>query len=306
MKKALVLGIGLSLCLPMAACDLTRFTANSSANMFVRAGGNVERHWDPDLVGDGLPGSIMTLEGVYSVVPDNEPLGITVARAYSSYAFGWVENEAEIADLEGDIDRVDELNGRARLLYERARNIAIHHLRMRDAGIDDAIHAGAPALRDYLAAHYTQPEHAPLLFWAGYSWASAINVARTDPAMILNLPTARAFVDAAVACDESYFHYAGVVFQAVLESTFAEAMGGHPEHGRELFEHALTGTERHFFTVQFNYARVYAVNTGNRALFISLLREIIDGGDPEEGTRLANRLVRRRAIRLLGRVDELF
>jgi hypothetical protein len=274
--------------------------------MFTRAGGSVERHWDPDLVGAGLPGSIMTLEGVYSIVPDNEPLGITLARAYSSYAFGWVENDAEIADLAGDIDRTDELNGRARLLYERARNIALHHLRMRDAGIDDAIHAGPTALREYLAARYTAPEHAPLLFWAGYSWASAINVARTDPGMILNLPIARTFVDAAVACDPSYFHYAGLVFQAVLESTFAEAMGGHPEHGRELFEQALTGTERHFFTVQFNYARVYAVNTGNRALFIQLLREVIDGGDPDETTRLANRLVRRRAIRLLARVDELF
>jgi hypothetical protein len=131
-------------------------------------------------------------------------------------------------------------------------------------------------------------------------------VSRTDPSMILNLPMARAFVDRAVALDETYFHYAGLIFQGVLECTFAEAMGGHPEHGRELFERALAGTERHFFTVQLNYARSYAVNTGNRALFISLLREIIDGGDPDESVRLANRLARRRAIRLLARVDELF
>lgn len=306
MKKVLVGCLVLSYGSVIAACDLTRFTANSSATMFTRAGGAVERHWDPDLVGEGLPGSIMTLEGVYSIVPDNEPLGIQLARAYSSYAFGWVENEAEIADLAGDMDRTDELNGRARLLYERARNIALHHLRMRDAGIDDAIHAGPTALTAYLSARYTSPEHAALLFWAGYSWASAINVARSDPGMILNLPVARAFVDQAVACDPSYFHYAGLVFQAVLDSTFAEALGGHPERGRETFERALALTERHFFTVQFNYARVYAVNTGNRALFIQLLREIIDGGDPDESMRLANRLVRRRAIRLLGRVDELF
>lgn len=305
MRHALVLTLALGLFL-LPACDLTRFTANSSAGLFTRAGGAVERHWDTELIGAGLPGSIMQLEGIYSVVPDNEGLGLSLARAYSSYAFGWVEERAEIADLEGDMDEADLLNGRARLLYERARNIGLHHLRSRDAGIDDAIHGGVPEVTAFLETHYTGADAAPALFWTGYSWASAINVSRTDPSMILNLPMARAFVDRAVALDETYFHYAGLIFQGVLECTFAEAMGGHPERGRELFERALAGTERHFFTVQLNYARSYAVNTGNRALFISLLREIIDGGDPDESVRLANRLARRRAIRLLARVDELF
>jgi hypothetical protein len=290
----------------LTACDLTRFTANSSAGLFTRAGGAVERHWDTELVGSGLPASIMQLEGIYSVVPDNEPLGLQLARAYASYAYGWVEDRAEIADAEGDMDETDALNGRARLLYERARNIGLHHLRARNAGIDDAISGGNESLTQFLQTAYTDREAAAALFWTGYAWASAINVSRTDPSMILNLPTARAFVDRAVALDETYFHYAGLVFQAVLDCTFSEAMGGHPERGRETFERALAGTERHFYTVHVNYARTYAVNTGNRALFIQLLREVIDGGDPDESTRLANRLARRRAIRLLGRIDELF
>jgi hypothetical protein len=305
MRIGPVVCLALALC-SLPACDLTRFTANSSASLFTRGSTAVERHFDTELVGSGLPGSIMTLEGVYSVVPDNEPLGMSLARAYSSYAFGWIEERAEIAEASGDLDEADALNGRARLLYERARNIALHHLRARDAGIDDAIHAGVPATTEFLATHFTSAEQAPALFWTGYAWASAINVARADASMILNLPMARAFVDRAVELDETYFHYAGLIFQGVIDCTFAEAMGGHPERGRERFERALAGTNRQFFTVQLNYARSYAVNTGNRALFISLLREVIDGGDPDENVRLANRLARRRAIRLLERVDELF
>jgi hypothetical protein len=291
----------------LTGCDLTRFTANSSAGLFTRAGGAVERHWDTDLVGAGLPASIMQLEGIYSVVPDNEPLGLQLARAYSSYAFGWVEERIEIADAEGELEEADALASRARLLYERARNIGLHHLRARNAGIDDAL-SGPPAdLAGFLARTYTDREAAPALFWTGYAWASSINVGiRTDSTMVLQLSKAQAFVDRAVALDESYFHYAGLVFQGVLASTFAEDMGGHPEQGRELFERALRGTGRHFYTVHVNYARTYAVNTGNRALFISLLREVIDGGDPDESVRIANRLARRRAIRLLGRIDELF
>jgi hypothetical protein len=58
--------------------------------------------------------------------------------------------------------------------------------------------------------------------------------------------------------------------------------------------------------IQLQYAQTYAVTQQDRALFITLLREIVDGGDPDPSSRLANRLARRKAIRLLRRIDELF
>ena len=289
-----------------AGCDLTRFTANSTANMFVRAGGAVERHWDPELVGAGLPGSILQLEGVYSVIPDNQALGVQLMRAYVSYGFGFVEDAAEEAEASGDIEEQERLQRRVRLLYLRARNIGLHLMRLRDPGIDDALSSGPQALEAYLDSQYTNAEDVALLFWVGYAWGSAINVSRDDPEMILDLATARLFVERAVDLDPTYFHYAGVIFLGVVNSAMPEALGGNPTAGREFFERALTGTERHFFSVQLNYAKAYAVATGDRALFISLLREVIDGGDPDPSSRLANRLARRRAIRLLRRVDELF
>ena len=36
-------------------------------------------------------GSIMTIEGLFRVVSDNEDLGLTLVRAYVSYGYGWVE-----------------------------------------------------------------------------------------------------------------------------------------------------------------------------------------------------------------------
>ncbi len=289
----------------MLACDLTRLTAGTTANVFVRAGGAVERHFDPVLVGQGLPGSIMQLEGVYSIVPDNEILGVQVMRAYVSYGYGWVEDGAEVAEAAGDLDAQDAAQRRARLLYLRAKNVGLHHLRLRHEGIDAALSGGTQALVAYLE-RYTSRDDVPLLFWTGYAWGSAINVSRDDPEMILDLATARAFVERAVAIDESYFHYAGVVFLGVVNAALPEALGGDPEAGRAHFERALAATDRHFFAVQLNYARAYAVAVGNRPLFIRMLREVIDGGDPDPDSRLANRLARQRAIRLLRRVDELF
>ncbi len=289
-----------------AGCDLTRLTANSTANVFERAGGVLERHFDQELVGRALPSSIMQLEGVFSIVPDNERLGITLMRAYVSYTFGWVEDEMQIAQDRGDLEEEERILARARLLYTRAMNIGIHLMRMRDPGIDAALEGGHEGFVAYLAEHYTEPGDVPVVFWTGYAWGSAINAGRDDPEMILNLPYARSTVERSVAIDPSFFNYSGLTFLAVVNAALPEALGGNPEEARRLFEQALELTERRFLTVQVSYARTYAVQTQNRDLYVRLLREVVDAGDPEPSARLANRIARRRAIRWLQRTDQLF
>jgi hypothetical protein len=289
-----------------AGCDLTRFTANSSAGLFTRGSQGLDQHFDPELVGDGLPGSILTMEGVFRVVPDNQDLGISLMRAYVSYGYGWVEDDMEVAQDAGNLEEEERLMGRARLLYERGRNVGIHLMRLRDRGIDQALTGGHAGFLTYINQHFTSPADVPLLFWTGYAWGSAINAGRDDPEMVLSLPFARSLVERAVALDPTYYNYSGLTFLGVVSASLPEALGGNPRRAREYFERALRATNRKFFTVQFSYARTYAVQTQNKNLFIRLLREIVDGGDPEPHARLANRLTRRRAIRWLRRTDQLF
>jgi hypothetical protein len=287
-------------------CDPARFTAQQSLGLITRGSAAIQEHWDVDLVGDAMPGSILQLEGLYATLADDDQIGIELLRAYLSYAYGWIEEDAERAEVDGDLERQEELLVRARLLYVRARNIGIHHLRQHDAGLERAIAEGTQALEAHLARRYRDPSDAPFLLWTGYAWGSAINVSREDPELVLEAPLARAFVERAVALDEGYFEYGGVMFLAAAASAVPEGFGGDPARGRELFERALARTNRSFFTVQLLYARTYAVTAGDRDLFVRLLREVIDGGDPRPEVRLANRIARRRAIRLLRRVDELF
>lgn len=290
----------------LSGCDTGRFTASQSIGLITRGSAAIAQHWDVDLVGDGMPGSILQLEGLYATLPDDEQVGLELLRAYVSYGQGWVEPSAEEAEARGDLDRARELFIRARLLYLRARNIGLHHLRLRDEQIDARIRQGGDSFDRYLSERYTSREDIPFLLWTGYAWGSAINVSREDPELVLDLGTVKSFVTRAVALDETYFEYGGLTFLAAIASAAPESSGGDPERGRELFERALAGTERTFFTVQLQYARSYAVTTGDRELFIRLLREIIDGGDPRPEVRLANRIARRSAIRLLRRVDEFF
>ena len=292
--------------LPLGACDLTRFTANTTADMFSRAADGIESHFDYDLVGDALPGNIIQLEGVYRIVPDNEALGLTLIRAYVSYGYGWVEDEVEQAQDAGNFEEEERLLGRARLLYERDRNIGLHLMRLRDPGIDAALTGGHEGFVEYLNRRFTSAADVPLLFWTGYAWGSAINAGKDDPELVLDLPIARSLVERAVELDPSYYNYSGLTFLGVVDASLPEALGGNPERARAYFEQALEATERKFFTVQFSYARTYAVQTQDRNLYIRLLREVVDGGDPEPEARIANRMTRRRAIRWLNRVDQYF
>lgn len=301
-----VLALACSGAAAIAGCDTGRFTASQSIGLITRGSAAIQQHWDVELVGDAMPGSILQLEGVYATLPDDRTVGLELLRAYVSYGWGWLEHEADAVEATGDLERADELRIRARLLYLRARNIGLHHLRLQDAGLDPAMREGPEALERHLALRYRAPEDAALLLWTGYAWGSAINVGRDDPDLVLALPTARTFVERAVALDESYFEYGGLVFLGGVASALPADVGGDPEAGRALFERALTATGRQFFAIQVQYAATYAVTVGDRNLFIRLLREVIDGGDPRAEVRLANRIARRRAILLLRRVDELF
>lgn len=290
-----------------SGCDLVaRVAVNQSAVVASRAGHVLESHWDPVFVGRGMPATILQLEGLYSVVPENEELGLQLAQAYGAYAYGWMENEAQDAEARGDFDEQMQIQGRIRLMHERARNLALYHLRRRDSGIDQAISGGPETLLAYLTNHYRSQGDAAILFDTGYPWASAIQASQGDPALVLDLPIARVFVEYAVTLDEGVFHYGGLTMLAALQASLPAEMGGDAARGRAMFETALERTDRHFFAVQLTYAQTYCVMVGDRALFITLLREVIDGGDPNPESRLANRIARGKAIRLLRRVDQLF
>jgi len=53
-------------------------------------------------------------------------------------------------------------------------------------------------------------------------------------------------------------------------------------------------------------ARTYAVRRGDRELYVSLLREVLEAGDINPEQRLTNMIAKRRAARYLAQVDERF
>ena len=278
---------------------------NSQARLIRDAAPAAQAHWDWELVGKGIPYSILQLEGLIHLSPENEILLERLAQTYVSYAYGWIEDEIErTSPLE--FEQIEHLQRRARHMYLRARRYAFRRVTVDH---DDFPLARSYTLEDfkaYLAREFDDEDDAAGLFWSGFSWGSAINITRDDPVMVADLGYARALVERSRELDPTFFNAAATTFLAVVNSSLSPAMGGDPQMGRRLFEEALERTERKLLLVQYNYARTFAVQTQDRELFEQLLNEVIAAPDLGNETRLQNKIAKRRARRLLGQADELF
>ncbi|MFW6050593.1 MAG: TRAP transporter TatT component family protein [Myxococcota bacterium] len=284
-------------------CDFTELTANGTSKLFKRASPAIEQHWDYDLVGEALPGSITQLEGIHKVVPENELIIEQLVRGYVSYTFGWVEDEIEQVELEGDYERVEALSYRARLLYQRARDLALYWIALDDEGLDEKMNEGLGPFEAWLEANFDEEEDAAKLLWAGYAWGSMINMAKDDMSAVADLPYAIAMVQRSVELDPTYFNSAGLTFLGVAESM---GMSTDLEKAKGYFDQALKVTEGKVLVVQLNYAKAYAVKAQDRELFDELLTEVVEAGDVSPENRLANMIAKRRAARYLEHPDMFF
>jgi hypothetical protein len=287
----------------LAACDTEKLAADSTAALFGRAAPGVEEHWDYELVGKSFPASIMQLEGLLRVVPDNEVIGLSLVGAYIGYGVGWIEDRVEVADAADDWKEAEQLRRRALVMYTRAWELSKHFMRNRDPGLDAALAGGVDTLDAWLHEVFVEKEDAAILLWAGSSLGARINMGMEDIDTVADLPLAKVILARSVELDPDFMFMTGKMTMAVLAaSEFPPDM----DRAKLLFDEVLEKTERRNLMVQMNMARYYAVNIGDSKLFRDLLNEVLDAGDVLPEARLNNVLARRRAQRYLNRIEYYF
>lgn len=324
-----------SLCV---ACDFGKVAANSAAKIGRRARPAIEAHWDYELMVAALPGAIVQSEGLLAVSPENDLIMLGLAQSYVAYAGAYLADEAEIADDAGDLPQADHLRQRAQLMCIRARNLALAAMRTQDEELDvvlaasgfgpsrtrvaeqewqallhaaghrdaNAILTGKPELLSrHLAAHYDRERIEGLAVTAA-AWGLAIALSGGDPERMTEVDLARALIHHAAEVAPEYSHAAPLSALAAMDASLPPAFGGDLNRAKETFERALSLSGRRSHLVHVAYAKTYAVNAQDRPLYLSLLREVVSAGDAGNDVRLMNKVARRRAVRYLAKVDELF
>ncbi len=255
---------------------------------------------DPDLVAAATPFSLKLMESVLAERPEHSRLLIATARAFTQYAFAFVQQDADEVESR-DVAAAYRLRDRARKLYRRARDYGLRGLDVVHPGLSAALKARSPAALDA-----TVKEDVPGLYWTAASWAAMTALSKDDPDAVADVPLIDALVGRALALDEGFDSGALHSFMIAFEIT----RGGGQEssvRAREHYRRALDLSGGRQAAPYVTFAEAVSVPARDRREFEALLRVALRlDPDAVPQWRVANVVMQRRAKWLLDHADELF
>ena len=300
MKKTLLIITSISLLLT-AGCSMKTITTNTVANISTTGMEALEGETDVEFARAAAPALIKTLEVFRYGNLKNERMLTELSLAYAQYTFGFVEEDI-LSSSDGSKEHATAL-ARAEDFYRRGREFGIAALsRQRH------LHKGfKSAFKEFdLAIKKTGKKDVPALFWTAFNWASWVNLNRTDPMAIIDMPRIGAMIDRVIELDSNFYYGSAHAFKAIIAVSRPKMLGGNPELAKAEFEKAVE-IEPDYLMTKVLYAQYYARQMQDRELFHHLLSEVIENSDNKlKEQALANALARRRAKLLLKMENKLF
>lgn len=302
-KRAL-LSTALILILPaLAGCRSAALSF--AADAVASSGTTYASDEDPELVRDAVPFGLKTMEGLLERNPKHVELLLALASGFTQYGYAFVQTDADLADLRGDLGVSRAGRERARKLYLRAREYGLRGLDARRDGIAAKLRGGAKDARAALAD--CEKEDVPLLYWTASAWTLAIAAGKGEMALVAELPVPIAMMERALSLDDAWADGSIHEFFVVFDATRSAAEGGGPDRARGHLERALALSMNKKLGPRVSWAEGVLVQRQDRDEFTRVLEEVLRA-DPGEVPRfrLANILAQRRARALLAHADDLF
>jgi predicted anti-sigma-YlaC factor YlaD len=286
----------------LAGCKTTG--AKIAASAFTGQGETFARDSDPELVRDAVPFALKTMESLLEVLPEDVELLQALAANFTQYAYAFVQQDADIAEMEGRSAEARAGRERARKLFLRARDYGLRGLEVNHPGITakllSARDLDAPLAR-------LKAEDAPLLYWTAAAWAMAISDGKSDMQLVSQLPAPVAMMRRGLVLDETFDKGAFHEFFVTYDGGRSAADGGGPEVARLHMERALEIAGGNKLGVRVAWAETVLVQQQDRAAYEAELRRVLAFDvDSAPQYRLANLIAQRRARALLAHVDDLF
>jgi len=283
--------------LAASSCSLKSMAVNTIADTLAESGDTFSSDNDPELIRDAVPFSLKLMESVLADTPKHRGLLLAACSGFTQYAYAFVQVDAELVEYD-DFERGEALKARARQLYLRAHDYGLRNLEVAYPGLGARLSTGpADAVR------VVKAEDVPALYWTGASWGAAIALGLDQPALIADLPVARALLDRALALDEAWGD--GAIHEAFISlEALPEAMGGSKARAREHFARAIELSQGRSAGAYVTLAVSVSVAEQNRTEFEHLLNQAL-AVDPDQAPslRLANLIAQKRARFLLENVD---
>jgi len=253
---------------------------------------------DPELVERAIPFGLKTMESVLAEHPDHEGLLVALASGFTSYAYGFVEQDA-FAVEPVDLEAAEDLLERAERLYFRAQAYGMRALSVDVERFPERLREAPETVLAELSV-----EHVEALYWTAAAWGLGIAASGLEPDLVADFPLVDALVSRAIELDEDWDRGALHDFFVVLES---DAPGGDLDEAERHFERALELNGGNRAGTYVSMAENVCVRRQNGEEFVRLLNKALAVDVdvlPEE--RVVNIINQRRARLLLERSGDLF
>ena len=282
-----VLAAGLSTgCLDRILLDGTLKSTRDAAKAF-------DTLSDLDVAKEGAGASLVNLEGMQSLAPDNEDGLFLLTQSWTGYASAFIEDGWERAYDRGDDDDEAFQANRAREAYDRAIRFGSLLIEQRHPGFA-AAQKNADTIKAYLSKF--AKADAESLLWLGLAWLSRGGVAAERSDIVAELFVGVAILERSVELDEGLAYATGL---AALGAYHARAPDAELAQAKALFDRALGLTQRRALTVQVMAAQNYACQAHDEKLYRALLDEVLAAGEVLPEQRLENTIAKRKATRYL-------
>ena len=283
----------------LAGCSIRTMAVNAVLPTLVNPAVYLSEE-DPELVRDSLPFLLKTIESIIEADPERQDVLLFANTGFVLYANAFLQADAAIAEWD-DYDLALELNERARRMYLRARDYGLRNVEVAHPGITARLQSDPEA-----AVAVFEPEDVESLYYLGGAWMLAISLGLDRPALIADMPAARALLDRALELDEGFERGALHSAFVTLESA-GEALGGSYARAREHFARAVALSDGQDAGPYLALATGVSVAEENRDEFRDLLETAL-AIDPDEApeNRLLNLVAQKRARVLLDHIDDLF
>lgn len=301
-RQHLALLLALAAAPALSGCRSVALAAASDA--VAQSGGTYGSDDDPELIRDAVPFGLKTMEGLLSENPDHEGLLEALASGFTQYAFAFVQQPAELADLDGKFQDARAGRARAKKLYLRARDYGLRGLEERHEGMAARLRAGRDVAKVLAAA---EKKDVPFLYWTASAWVLAVVNDKSDMGLVGELPVPLAMMERALALDEKWGQGSIHEFYVSYDAARSEAEGGGPERAKAHLDRAMELSSNKKLGPSVAWAEGVLVQRQDRAEFTRVLEEVLRA-DPgaEPRYRLPNILAQRRAKALLDHADDLF
>ncbi len=274
-----VLSILSSGCASLVSSAASSFSDNLSAAVLNQD--------DPELVRDGMPTLLLTMDSMIEGSPDSPKLLAAGASLYASYAALFADNE----------DRGLKLSARARRYGLRA---------MCETYEPSCAWPGMTYDEFVATLDGIAPRHSDILFAYGLSSLAYLRARSSDWDTVAEFPLIQALFDHYLNISGDEVNSSVYTYMGIMHTLRPPSLGGEPELAREFFEKAIAESDGHDLSAKVEFAKGYAKLLYERELHDRLLNEVLQADPNQDGFVLTNVMAQEEAATLLAEADDYF